>query len=114
MGAPKINEKETIIKPDDGLYGAGRKGAELRASKSTRTGVRITTESNAGRDLFHRQHPARTTYGDTKPTFYFKAAPQFEAPSNSRYGWLNNALFVCEPEWRQDFNGIVLNVWRVK
>ena len=49
-----------------------------------------------------------------KPTFYFKAAPQFEAPSNSRYGWLNNALFVCEPEWRQDFKGIVLNVWRVK
>ena len=49
-----------------------------------------------------------------KPTFYFKAAPQFEAPADSKYGWLNNALFVCEPEWRQDFKGIVLNVWRVK
>ena len=51
---------------------------------------------------------------DGKPSFYFKAAPQFEAPADSRYGWLNNALFVCEPEWTQAFKGIVLNVWRVK
>jgi len=48
------------------------------------------------------------------PSFYFKAAPQFEAPANSRYGWLNNALFVCQPEWTQEFKGIVLNVWMVK
>ena len=49
-----------------------------------------------------------------KPKFYFKAAPQFEAPADSKYGWLNDALFVCEPEWTQEFKGIVLNVWRVK
>ena len=49
-----------------------------------------------------------------KPTFYFKAAPQFEAPADSRYGWLNNALFVCAPEWTKEFQGIVLNVWKVK
>lgn len=49
-----------------------------------------------------------------KPSFYFKAAPQFEAPVDSRYAWLNNALFVCQPEWTQAFNGIVLNVWMVK
>ena len=48
------------------------------------------------------------------PTFYFKAAPQFEAPADSRYAWLNNALFVCQPEWTKSFNGIVLNVWKVK
>ncbi len=51
---------------------------------------------------------------DGKPTFYFKAAPQFEAPADSKYGWLNNSLFVCAPEFSQDFKGIVLNVWRVK
>ena len=51
---------------------------------------------------------------DGKPTFYFKAAPQFEAPADSKYGWLNNALFVCEPEFSQSFKGIVLNVWKVK
>ena len=48
------------------------------------------------------------------PTFYFRAAPQFEAPANSKYAWLNNALFVCTPEWSQDFKGIILNVWKVK
>lgn len=46
---------------------------------------------------------------------YFKAAPQFEAPADSPYGWLNNALFVCEPDFStKDFKGIVLNVWKIK
>ena len=49
-----------------------------------------------------------------KPTFYFKCAPQFEAPADSKYAWLNNALFVCQPEWSQEFKGIILNVWTVK
>ena len=51
---------------------------------------------------------------DGKPTFYFRAAPQFEAPADSKYGWLNDALFVCAPEFSQHFQGIVLNVWKVK
>ena len=48
--------------------------------------------------------------------FYFKCAPQFEAPADSKYGWLNNSLFVCQPEFGGggDFKGIVLNVWKVK
>lgn len=49
-----------------------------------------------------------------KPSFYFKCAPQFEAPADSKYAWLNNALFVCSPDWTQQFKGIVLNVWQVK
>jgi hypothetical protein len=49
-----------------------------------------------------------------RPSFYFRAAPQFEAPADSKYGWLNNALFICAPEFSQGFNGIVLNVWKVK
>ena len=48
------------------------------------------------------------------PSFYFKAAPQFEAPADSKYAWLNNSLFLCAPAFTQDFKGIVLNVWRVK
>lgn len=51
---------------------------------------------------------------DGKPTFYFRAAPQFEAPADSKYGWLNNSLFLCAPEFSQGFKGIVLNIWRVK
>ena len=45
---------------------------------------------------------------------YFKCSPLFEAPADSKYAWLNNALFVCSPDWSQGFQGIVLNVWRVK
>ena len=48
------------------------------------------------------------------PSFYFKATPQFEAPADSKYAWLNNSLFVCAPDFTQQFKGIVLNVWRVK
>jgi len=51
---------------------------------------------------------------DGKPSFYFRAAPQFEAPADSKYGWLNNSLFVCAPSFSSDFKGIVLNVWRIK
>ena len=49
-----------------------------------------------------------------RPSFYFRCAPQFEAPADSKYGWLNNSLFLCAPSFSQGFNGIVLNVWRVK
>lgn len=45
--------------------------------------------------------------------FYFKAAPQFEAPEDSKYAWLNNALFLCAPVFGQG-EGITLNVWKVK
>ena len=43
-----------------------------------------------------------------------KDAPQFEAPADGKYGWLNNSLFVCAPDFSPGFQGIVLNVWRVK
>ena len=46
-------------------------------------------------------------------SFYFKAAPQFEAPEDSRYAWLNNALFLCAPAPSSE-GGITLNVWKVK
>ena len=48
-----------------------------------------------------------------RPSFYFRAAPQFEAPADSKYAWLNNALFLCAPTFSSDFKGIVLNVWKV-
>ena len=57
---------------------------------------------------------ANTKDADGKPSFYFRCAPQFEAPADSKYGWLNNSLFLCAPSFSAGFNGIVLNVWRVK
>ena len=49
-----------------------------------------------------------------RPSFYFRCAPQFETDSNSKYAWLNNSLFLCAPDFGAGFQGIVLNVWRVK
>lgn len=49
-----------------------------------------------------------------KPSFYFKAAPQFEAPSDSKYAWLNNAIYVCAPSFSAAQGSITLNVWKVK
>lgn len=48
-----------------------------------------------------------------KPTFYFRAAPRFEAPSDSRYAWLNNAIFVCAPSLGTP-GTIILDVWKVE
>lgn len=45
---------------------------------------------------------------------YFKAAPQFEAPKDSRYAWLNHALFLCTPDTHQEKGCIILNIWKVK
>ena len=57
---------------------------------------------------------ANTNGANGTPSFYFRCAPQFEAPADSKYGWLNNALFLCAPSFSQGFSGIVLNVWKVK
>lgn len=45
--------------------------------------------------------------------FYFRTAPQFEAPADSKYDWMNNSLFLCTVGgWME--GGIVLDIWRVK
>ena len=74
----------------------------------------IKTEDGVYIHVRNRGIIANGKDADGKPSFYFRAAPQFEAPADSKYGWLNNALFVCAPEWSQTFKGIVLNVWKVK
>ena len=38
---------------------------------------------------------------------YFATSPKFEAPADSRYDWLNNAIFVCKPHGEK-------GVWKVE
>lgn len=45
-------------------------------------------------------------------SFYFRTVPSFEAPQDSRYDWLNNAIFICEPKVERDY--ISLKIWRIK
>ena len=44
--------------------------------------------------------------------FYFRAAPKFEAPSDSKYDWLNNALFICRGVPQQGY--VSIQVWKVQ
>lgn len=48
------------------------------------------------------------------PSFYFRCAPKFEAPADSKYAWLNNSIYLCAPSFSGQGGGITLNVWRVK
>lgn len=47
----------------------------------------------------------------SKGQFYFRTAPKFDAPNDSKYAWLNNAIFVCKPEGKDGY--ISLKVWKV-
>ena len=54
-------------------------------------------------------------YANGNPQFYFRTAPQFEAPQDSKYAWLNNAIFVCQPSFGGGNDGaICLKIWKVK
>lgn len=45
---------------------------------------------------------------------YFRCSPKFEAPEDSKYNWMNNSLFLCQPSFGGAGGGITLDVWRVK
>ena len=93
-------------------------GADYQLNAENRTELEaiycIKTDDGVYIHVRNRGIIANGKDANGNPTFYFKGAPQFEAPADSRYGWLNNALFVCAPEWTKEFQGIVLNVWKVK
>ena len=86
------------IKTDDGVYIHVRNRGIIAMSQPTSS----DGEGGAGQNK------------PVQPSFYFRCAPQFEAPADSRYAWLNNSLFLCAPDFDPSFKGIVLNVWRVK
>lgn len=44
--------------------------------------------------------------------FYFRCTPTFEAPYDSPYAWLNDAIFVCLPGFGQGY--ISLKMYKVK
>lgn len=45
---------------------------------------------------------------------YFYCSPKFEAPVDSKYAWLNDAIFVCRPSGTMVPGGIGLKVWKVR
>ncbi|MCQ2258675.1 MAG: DUF3237 domain-containing protein [Bacteroidaceae bacterium] len=85
---------------------AGRTDVEAIYSLTTDDGVNIHIRNYGiianGKDA------------EGKPSFYFRCAPKFEAPIDSKYAWLNNAIYVCAPIFGAPGGGITLKVWKVK
>lgn len=56
--------------------------------------------------------PQKTDNQADYTKLYFRAAPKFEAPANSKYDWMNNALFVCKgiPTGK---GYVIIQVWKV-
>ena len=83
----------------------GRTEVEAIYSIRTDDGVNIHIRNNGiismGKDA------------EGKPSFYFRCAPKFEAPANSKYAWLNNSLFLCAPDFGGQQGTITLKVWKV-
>lgn len=44
--------------------------------------------------------------------FYFRCSPTFEAPYDSKYAWLNDAIFVCVPGFGDGY--ISLKMYKVE
>lgn len=42
---------------------------------------------------------------------YFKAAPKFDAPNDSKYNWMNDTIFVCKGVPNKDYVSIL--VWKI-
>jgi hypothetical protein len=93
-------------------------GADWQLAKGSRSELEaiysIKTDDGVYIHIRNRGIIANGKDEQGNPSFYFRCAPHFEAPEDSPYDWLNNALFVCAPSWGSDFKGIVLNVWKIK
>ncbi len=93
-------------------------GADWQLSQGSRTELEaiysIMTDDSVYIHICNRGLIYNGTDEHGQSVSYFKAAPQFEAPKDSRYAWLNHALFLCAPDARQEKGCIILNVWKVK
>ncbi len=92
-------------------------GADYQLTHGQRTSVEaiynIRTDDGVNIHIRNCGIIASTPNADGQPSFYFRTAPRFEAPEDSPYAWLNNAIFICAPDFSQQ-GGITLNVWMVK
>ncbi|WP_374163204.1 DUF3237 domain-containing protein [Arcticibacter sp. MXS-1] len=104
---PRI--KGTVLKGGADYQYVGMNGTrtELNAIYTIKTddGVLIQVQ-NAGLIYAPKEKNA-----SGPPEFYFRAAPKFEAPIDSKYAWLNNAIFICKPEVKDGY--ISIQVWKV-
>ena len=95
--------RRTVIPITGGTFeGPGIKGtivnggADYQLNAEGRTEIEaiycIKTDDGIYIHVRNRGIIANSKDANGHPSFYFRAAPQFEAPADSKYGWLNNSL----------------------
>lgn len=101
--------KGTVLKGGADYQYVGMNGArtELNAIYTIKTDDNVLIQvQNAGLIYATKEKNASGL-----PEVYFKAAPRFEAPIDSKYAWLNNAIFICNPVIKDGY--ISIQVWKV-
>ncbi|MEY4934977.1 MAG: hypothetical protein RIS64_1336 [Bacteroidota bacterium] len=81
---------------------------DLRTDDST-----VIYIKNVGLRVATPEVAARIAKGEkVSPTEYcFRTVLKFEAPKNSKYDWLNNAIFICKAIRMPDY--VAIQVWKV-
>lgn len=97
----------------EGVVLAGGADYQMTNNKLGRTEVEAiyNIRTNDGVTI-HVRNQGLITQG--QGGFYFYTNPHFEAPTDSKYNWLNNAIFVCRINNNTGFTGgVALDVWKV-
>jgi hypothetical protein len=69
---------------------------------------------NVGLSLRTPENVAKLAKGEPMDVAknYFRAAPKFEAPMDSKYAWLNDAIFVCRGIGTNK-GYVIIQVWKI-
>lgn len=109
------NVKGTILKGGADwqvLRKDGNTELEAHYQFTTDDGVLIYIK-NVGVRLASPEVAQKLAKGEAVPSdqYYFRAVPKFEAPINSKYAFLNDAIFVCTGERLP--GAVHLKVWKL-
>lgn len=99
----------TFAGPDiRGIVMAGGADYQMQERGRSRLHAIYTIRTDDGTDILVDNKGIISSYGGG----YFFTTPQFEAPVQSPYSWLNDAIYVCRPVGGSE-GSIKLRVWRV-
>ena len=113
--APAYREQgKTIIPITGGTFSGPRlRGTVLPGGADTQTSAPRRVDLMAVYDIMtHDSVVIHVRNHGVISSGYFRASPIFEAPADSPYAWLNQAIFVCLPQGKDGY--ISLPVWRVR
>lgn len=79
--------------------------------KRTELNAIYTIQTDDGVLIHVRNEGLFCAHADNDIPPYFMASPRFEAPIDSKYAWMNNAVFIAKPVGREGY--VSIQVWKV-